>query len=348
LKVLAAKFGDDRVKIDTKIYNASRIGKLPGTLAAKGPNTPERPHRVAALLEVPTDLVVVPGEKLEELAAEPGPQQQEPPATEAAAGAESPQEQDYAPLEDRIARAKAYVEKVDPAISGQHGHDRTYHIAALLVRDFAIPIPDAMPIMEEYSQRCQPPWEHADLVRKLHEADKKEGPRGSKAGRRVGVEMNDPFTFEPLTVRKDDKYCNAYWHVTGEKYTKPGARGYGKQEHEKVAYTIVSRYGFDKDSPEAMALLQAYNETHGNLTDLQPFLDAADKRGGIRGRMWPRKYFENRRVEQSSGFGLQKPCSLTKSIARRRGQDDWYVWDGMKYVKEEDRGNREYRDPERL
>jgi hypothetical protein len=42
-----------RIRIDTSVYNASRIIKLPGTLARKGPGTPERPHRRARLLEMP-------------------------------------------------------------------------------------------------------------------------------------------------------------------------------------------------------------------------------------------------------------------------------------------------------
>ena len=135
LKALAAKFDDERVTIDKKIANASRIGKLPGTLACKGTHTEDRPHRVAALLEVPPELVPVPREKLEELAAQ---RPQERPAQAATSAAEavtsdSQQPQEWASVEERIARAKAYAEKVEPAISGQHGHDQTYYVAALLV-----------------------------------------------------------------------------------------------------------------------------------------------------------------------------------------------------------------------
>ncbi len=42
---LAQDFSDDRVKLDTAVYNASRIWKVPGTLAGKGDSIPERPHR---------------------------------------------------------------------------------------------------------------------------------------------------------------------------------------------------------------------------------------------------------------------------------------------------------------
>jgi hypothetical protein len=53
LRELARRFDSDRVKIDRKVFNPSRICKLPGTWARKGDHTPARPHRRAKLLEVP-------------------------------------------------------------------------------------------------------------------------------------------------------------------------------------------------------------------------------------------------------------------------------------------------------
>lgn len=54
LEALAARFGDERISIDRKVFNPSRIWKLYGTTARKGDDTPERPHRLARLLEVPS------------------------------------------------------------------------------------------------------------------------------------------------------------------------------------------------------------------------------------------------------------------------------------------------------
>ena len=50
LRELATKFNNDVVSIDTVVFNASRITKVPGTIARKGPNTQERPHRMAVVL----------------------------------------------------------------------------------------------------------------------------------------------------------------------------------------------------------------------------------------------------------------------------------------------------------
>lgn len=50
LRELANMFNNDIVAVDTVVYNASRITKVPGTIARKGPNTAERPHRMAVVL----------------------------------------------------------------------------------------------------------------------------------------------------------------------------------------------------------------------------------------------------------------------------------------------------------
>lgn len=49
LKALSAMFSTDEVKVDTANFNPSRICKLYGTLAQKGSNTEERPHRFAKI-----------------------------------------------------------------------------------------------------------------------------------------------------------------------------------------------------------------------------------------------------------------------------------------------------------
>jgi hypothetical protein len=53
LQALASRFDDDRVRIDQSVFNPSRIWKLYGTLSRKGENIPDRPHRLARILETP-------------------------------------------------------------------------------------------------------------------------------------------------------------------------------------------------------------------------------------------------------------------------------------------------------
>ncbi len=57
---LADRFDTNTVKVDRKVHNAGRISKLPGTWARKGPHSVERPHRLAKLVYVPDEMIVVP------------------------------------------------------------------------------------------------------------------------------------------------------------------------------------------------------------------------------------------------------------------------------------------------
>src|SRR5205823_4320301 len=50
LKALAQHYNNAALGLDDKVFNASRVWKLPGTLAMKGDATAERPHRLARRL----------------------------------------------------------------------------------------------------------------------------------------------------------------------------------------------------------------------------------------------------------------------------------------------------------
>ena len=69
LKALDYLFSGDRQNVDTTVHNAARVWKLYGTVARKGDNSPDRPHRMARLAQVPEHIQVVTREQLEALAA---------------------------------------------------------------------------------------------------------------------------------------------------------------------------------------------------------------------------------------------------------------------------------------
>jgi hypothetical protein len=64
LKAIAKRFSDSKVKVDVSVFNAARISKVYGTLACKGDNLPERPHRLSRILEAPSSLSPVTQELL--------------------------------------------------------------------------------------------------------------------------------------------------------------------------------------------------------------------------------------------------------------------------------------------
>ena len=69
-----------------------------------------------------------------------------------------------------IERARKYIAKCPSAISGQRGHDATYHVAAVLVHGFALGEPDALTLLREWNGSCVPPWNEGDLIHKIKSA----------------------------------------------------------------------------------------------------------------------------------------------------------------------------------
>ena len=62
-----AKASSEQVAIDTSVHNPARIWRLPGTMNCKGDSIPERPHRMARILEEPQDIVPVSKEQMQDI-----------------------------------------------------------------------------------------------------------------------------------------------------------------------------------------------------------------------------------------------------------------------------------------
>jgi P4 family phage/plasmid primase-like protien len=81
LALVDSKFSDTKVKVDTGMVGASHLIKLYGTLACKGDNIPERPHRRSAIVDVPECLDPVETTLLEKLIASATPAAPSPSAS---------------------------------------------------------------------------------------------------------------------------------------------------------------------------------------------------------------------------------------------------------------------------
>ena len=62
-----AKASSEQVAIDTSVHNPARIWRLPGTMNCKGDSIPERPHRMARILDEPQDIVSVSREQMHDI-----------------------------------------------------------------------------------------------------------------------------------------------------------------------------------------------------------------------------------------------------------------------------------------
>ncbi|HOU89574.1 MAG TPA: bifunctional DNA primase/polymerase [Polyangiaceae bacterium] len=66
-----------------------------------------------------------------------------------------------------IERARRYLSKCEPAISGQRGAFVTMRVCAALVRGFGLTENEALPLLLEWDRANVPPWGEAELRRKL-------------------------------------------------------------------------------------------------------------------------------------------------------------------------------------
>ncbi len=209
LGVVAAKYADERVKIDTVNKDPSRVVCLPGTEKTKGENlvkgnpTTDRPWRLVTL-ESPgwdsAEFTPLSGLDLAHWVGQvaPGPAMVAgglpegragglplgpPKEGRARAGAApwsgSGSRRD-APRDLILSWAAQNVDRMEPAVSGQGGHAKTFDMACSLVKGFNLTVAEALPIAQAYNARCQPPWSDEELRHKLESADSKvdSRPRG--------------------------------------------------------------------------------------------------------------------------------------------------------------------------
>jgi hypothetical protein len=73
-------------------------------------------------------------------------------------------------LERRIERARAYLERVEPAIQGQNGSAVTFVAVQHVVLGFMLPEAPALMALADWNARCQPPWTERELKRKIGQA----------------------------------------------------------------------------------------------------------------------------------------------------------------------------------
>lgn len=77
-----------------------------------------------------------------------------------------------------IGRASKYIARMPPAIAGQSGHNATFHVACVLVQGFSLGEADALCLLREYNQTCNPPWSEKELLHKVRQAAKASGQKG--------------------------------------------------------------------------------------------------------------------------------------------------------------------------
>lgn len=97
----------------------------------------------------------------------------------------------------RFERARRYLSRVAPAVSGQGGDAQTWE-AMLAIAGFALAPDEAWELAQEYNARCVPPWSDRDLQRKLSDAHAARVPVGRLVGHSVAAPSSWPIRREPM------------------------------------------------------------------------------------------------------------------------------------------------------
>ena len=262
LKALAAQYDDARVHIDQRVFNPSRIMKIPGTSARKGDSTTARPHRQSSVVSVPEVWSCVPTERLEALAAQapsvpphPSKKHHQPATTSnpmSHSGCEPVRTGKYdhivtntklattAPKASVADRCRAYLEKVPPSISGDHGHNRLFHATMIIVDRFGIEDEDtAYELLSEFNEKeGGDPEDERQLRHKLADAFKKVEAQGGPSRDLVGNTTDENEYCEEGTNDEDDPTSGLKLPVTNPKRMAQLVlqRKYHHADHPTILY----------------------------------------------------------------------------------------------------------------
>jgi hypothetical protein len=110
-------------------------------------------------------------------------------------------------------RARSYALKMPPSIEGSVGSTDAFNVAAVLAIGFDLADEDALRIMEEWNQGCQPLWSERELLQKLASARRDcKRPQGYLLGEVERPAIPEPparFHTEPLTLKEARTFADA-------------------------------------------------------------------------------------------------------------------------------------------
>jgi len=209
-------------------------------------------------------------------------------------------------------RAVAYLQKCEPAVSGQRGHDKAFKAACKVGPGFNL-APDTLLrlLLETYNPTCKPPWSETELRHKVDEAYKVETRRGwllegdrsprihrpdedgppgdgQSRGGSPGVGRKKPFNrtdlgnAERLVARHghDLRYCHAWnrWLVwDGRRWAVDKSGDARRRSYETVRsiYQEANREE-DEDARKALAKWAVQSENAARIAAMIHLAEAKD------------------------------------------------------------------------
>jgi len=82
------------------------------------------------------------------------------------------------PRSEIVDRAVRYLATIPPAVSGEAGHNATFHVACVLRNAFDLSVDESLEAIRDWNANCLPPWDDHELRHKLDDAGSAPGERG--------------------------------------------------------------------------------------------------------------------------------------------------------------------------
>jgi len=175
LQLLAKKFNDDTAEVDEKVFNPSRIIRIPGTINRKGSGgCDDRPEEALSILidAGKPDLDGGNWNALKLLAAEAI--KEIPKINYQTLVVQNDLPSANNSNEALLKRAIAYALKMRMAVSGWHGHDKALAAVCKIMQKFpTLNDTQVKTVIDEWNARNQPPFSDAELTHKIKAAREK-------------------------------------------------------------------------------------------------------------------------------------------------------------------------------
>jgi hypothetical protein len=129
---------------------------------------------------------------------------------------------------DKYSRARAWLDKADPAIQGNKGSNEAIKTVERVVRGFELTEEEALDILTAWNARCQPPWSLKELKHKISD----------------GLKKGDTPMGELLNAEPPPKTTNGvHSHTNGASAsfpTDPNARIFERGDHVELAASMLT------------------------------------------------------------------------------------------------------------
>lgn len=169
--------------------------------------------------------------------------------------------------ESVLKQAAAYLATIPGAISGQGGHNSTFTAACKLIHGFNLTPAQALPLLQEWNQKCVPPWSKKELQHKLDEANKCQDMEGKPRGYLLRAKLPLEDAFIAIARANNSHFVDSKQPCkVGSKKDQTPTRSKSKSSKTPIEKRTLSVQRFSDIDPQEVVWLWKNRIALGKLT----------------------------------------------------------------------------------